>query len=207
MWSNCVAEHSFGPFQAPLRLAGPLAAAWLLAACATPGPGPHAGASLDDRRFDRAAAAVAAGVESESLPLLRDLAADYPTLAGPEINLGIVHAAAGRDTEAEAHFRRALGVAPGHAAAWSELGIVLRRQGRLAEADEAYLRALAADPDYPLAWRNRGVLLDLYLGRPDDALECYQRYLELAGGRDADPLVARWVAELELRSGSRVAGR
>lgn len=207
MWSNCVAEQVAGPVRSPLRNAAPLAMGWLLVACATPGPGPDAGAGLDDRRFDRAAAAVEAGVESESLPLLRDLAADYPALAGPEVNLGIVHAAAGRDAEAEAHFRRALGVAPGHAAAWSELGIVLRRQGRLAEADEAYLRALAADPDYPLAWRNRGVLLDLYLGRSDDALECYQRYLKLVGGRDADPLVARWVAELELRSGSRVAGR
>jgi tetratricopeptide (TPR) repeat protein len=123
------------------------------------------------------------------------------------VNLGIVHAAAGRDAEAEAHFRRALGVAPAHAAAWSELGIVLRRQGRLAEADEAYRRALAADPEYPLAWRNRGVLLDLYLGRPGEALEMLPA-LPRAGRRtDADPQVARWVAELELRSGSRVAGR
>jgi tetratricopeptide (TPR) repeat protein len=207
MSSNCAAENFAGRLRATLRIAAPLAAASMLAACATPGTGPDAGPALDDRRFDRAAAAVEGGVESEALPLLKDLAADYPALAGPEVNLGIVHAAAGRDAEAEAHFRRALGVAPAHAAAWSELGIVLRRQGRLAEADEAYRRALAADPEYPLAWRNRGVLLDLYLGRPGEALESYQRYLDLVGGPDADPLVARWVAELELRSGSRVAGR
>lgn len=207
MWLNCATESCAGSAQLVLRAAGLLAAAWLLAACASPASDMRAGHALDDARFDQAAAAVEARAEGKALPLLQGLATDYPDFAGPEINMGIVHAAAGRDAEAEQHFRRALEVAPDHPAAWSELGIVLRRQGRLAEADAAYLRATEADPGYPLAWRNRGVLLDLYLGRPDEALRCYQRYLELLGGEQADPLVARWVAELELRSGSRVAGR
>ena len=205
MWSNCVVSRTLRVSPALVRVAAACAAAGLLVGCATPGGSGPVG--LEDRRFDRAAAALEAGVEQEALELLQDLAVDYPARAGPPITLGLLDAAACLVAEAEAEYRRALEVAPRHPAAWAELGIVLRRQGRLAEAEEAYRQALAADPEYPLAWRNRGVLLDLYLGRPGEALECYQRYLELIGGRDADPQVARWVAELELRSGSRVAGR
>lgn len=179
----------------------------LLSGCAVspdrPGHAPHA----DDRRFERAATAMQQGPQQDALELLDDLAADYPTLSGPWVNLGILHAAAGRDEDAEAAFRRAIEVSPRHPVAHAELGIVLRRQGRFVEADEAYRQALALDPDYALAWRNRGVLLDLYLGRPAEALACYERYLELVGGKDADEQVARWVAELRLRSDSRVATR
>lgn len=182
-------------------------AALLLAGCASPAHGPDsAAAPPDDRRFDRAAAALQSGAESEALELLTRIADDYPALPGPMINLGILHAAAGRDAEAEAAFLAATEAAPGNAVAWAELGIVLRRQGRFAAADEAYRKALKLDPGYALAWRNRGVLLDLYLGRAAEALECYQRYLELVGGGDGDEQVARWVAELQLRSGARVAG-
>jgi Flp pilus assembly protein TadD len=143
--------------------------------------------------------------QDAALELLNELVADYPTLYGPWINMGILHAAAGRDEEAEAAFLRAIEVSPQHAVAHAELGIVLRRQGRFAAADAAYREALALDPAYALAWRNLGVLLDLYLGRPAEALQCYERYLELVGGLEADRQVARWVAELRLRSDSRVA--
>lgn len=187
-------------------LAACMAALWL-AGCASPARGPdQAAAPPDDRRFDRAATALHSGAEREALELLTRIADDYPTLPGPMINLGILHAAAGRDAEAEAAFLAATEAAPGNAVAWAELGIVLRRQGRFTEADEAYRKALKLDPHYALAWRNRGVLLDLYLGRAAEALECYQRYLELVGGQDSDEQVARWVAELQLRSSSRVAG-
>lgn len=189
------------------RVPGVCALLVLLSACAAPqGPAGNS-PSADDRRFDRAAAAMQQGPQEDALALLDDLAADYPTLSGPWVNLGILHAAAGRDEQAEAAFVHAIELSPQHAIAHAELGIVLRRQGRFAEADEAYREALALDPEYALAWRNRGVLLDLYLGRPAEALECYERYLELVGGMDADEQVARWVAELRLRTDSRVATR
>lgn len=189
------------------RMAGAGTLLLLLSACAiSPDKADHA-PGADDRRFDRAAAAMQEGPQEDALELLDDLAADYPTLSGPWVNLGILHAAAGRDEEAEAAFMRAIEVSPQHAIAHAELGIVLRRQGRFAEADAAYREALALDPEYALAWRNRGVLLDLYMGRPAEALECYERYLELVGGMNADEQVARWVAELRLRSDSRVATR
>lgn len=179
----------------------------LLSACAAPSGPQGKPLGADDRRFDHAAAAMRQGPQESALQLLDDLADDYPTLPGPWVNLGILHAAAGRDEDAEAAFMRAIEVSPQHAVAHAELGIVLRRQGRFAEADASYREALALDPDYALAWRNRGVLLDLYLGRPAEALQCYERYLALLGGMDADEQVARWVAELRLRTDSRVATR
>lgn len=179
-----------------------LALALLLAGCAA-SRAPREAA--DDARFARVEAAMADGRREEARTLLAALAADYPTLAGPLVNLGILAAADGRDEEAESAFRQALAMEPGHAVAWAELGIVLRRQGRFGEADAAYRAALEAAPDYALAWRNRGVLLDLYLDRPGEALDCYERYLALGDQRDAE--VTAWVAELRLRLSSRVAGR
>jgi len=184
-----------------------VACAVLLSACATSPDTPGKAPGADDPRFDRAAAAMQQAPQEVALELLNDLVVDYPTLAGPWVNVGILHAASGRDEEAEAAFLRAIEVSPQHAVAHAELGIVLRRQGRFAAADAAYREALALDPAYALAWRNLGVLLDLYLGRPAEALECYERYLELVGGLEADTQVARWVAELRLRSDSRVATR
>ncbi|NGX15674.1 tetratricopeptide repeat protein [Wenzhouxiangella sp. XN24] len=208
MLSNCCASDLRGlPMirRAPAGTA--LMAMLLLAGCGTL-PGAGSGDDLSaDPRFDRATHALQAGVADEAEQLLDGLATDYPELSGPLLNLGILHAAAGRLEAAEAAFRQVLEMAPADAVAHAELGIVLRRQGRFAEADASYREALALQPDYALAWRNRGVLLDLYLGRPAEALQCYERYLDLVGGLEGDEQVARWVAELQLRSNSRVATR
>ncbi len=208
MLLNCFASHCH-PRRAAARahLLGACAGLLLLSGCAALPGGTGDSPGVDDRRFDQVATAMHEGPDETALELLDEIATAYPELSAPWVNKGIVHAAAGRDEEAEAAFRHALEVAPGNAIAHAELGIVLRRQGRFAEADAAYQAALELDPDYALAWRNRGVLLDLYLGRPAEALECYERYLQLVGGLDADEQVARWVAELRLRTDSRVANR
>lgn len=207
MLLNCCARDPRG---LPIRRLGTgiaILATLVLAGCGTV-PGAHGGSDVSaDPRFDRAARALESGVADEAEQLLGGLATDYPELSGPLLNLGILHAAAGRFEAAEDAFRRAIEVAPADAVAYAELGIVLRHQGRFAEADAAYREALALQPGYALAWRNRGVLLDLYLGRPAEALQCYERYLDLVGGLEADEQVARWVAELQLRSNSRVATR
>ncbi len=147
--------------------------------------------------------ALVAGRHEQAIELLAGSEDDWEGHPEPATNLGIALAAQDRLGEAETAFRQALDLDPDFAPAWSELGIVLRRQGRFQEAEEAYARALQADPDYPLAWKNRGVLLDLYLARPAEALECYERYLELAG--EDGTSVTDWVVELRARLQRRVA--
>ncbi|MGH8494826.1 MAG: tetratricopeptide repeat protein [Gammaproteobacteria bacterium] len=147
-------------------------------------------------RFERALALMQAGDDRAERELI-SLAEDYPQLAGPHVNLGLVYARSDRLDLAEAALTEALERNPDNAAACNELAIVYRRSGRFAEAEQAYARAVAVDPGYALAWRNRGVLNDLYLQRPEAALEAYERYQALQP--QADEGVAKWIADLRLR--------
>ncbi len=159
-------------------------------------------------RLDAAVEAAISGQTAKAESMFSGLSEERPDLVAPQLNLAILYADTGRGPEAEAILGQLLAETPEDPAAWDQLGILRRRAGRFAEADEAYLRALAADPEYAPAYRNRGVLLDLYLGRPENALEHYRRYVDLRGG---DEEVERWVTELEIRleigAGARVAER
>lgn len=127
------------------------------------------------------------------------LAAEYPGLAGPIVNLAIVYRQTGRQDAARAALERALAIDPAHPAANNELGVLLREAGEFAAAEAAYRRAIAADAGHALAHYNLGVLLDLYLRRQDEALEQYQIYQTLAA--EPDPEVDFWVVDLRRRLG------
>lgn len=150
-----------------------------------------------DRMFQAALEDMRAGRMEAAQARLETLTSEFPTLPGPWVNLGIVHAQAERDDEALASFQTATEVAPGFPAAGNQMGMLLRRMGRFEEADQAYAQALEADPDYALAHLNRGVLLDMYMGQPIEALKHFERYLELTGTDEGQ--VNKWVAELRLR--------
>jgi tetratricopeptide (TPR) repeat protein len=151
------------------------------------------------QQFDNAVAMVNAGNFAAAEGAFRSLAAAYPSYSGPLVNLGILHAKAGRLDEAEKSLRSAIERKADSAAAYNQLGIVYRRQGRFKEADEAYSRAVQIDPAYANAYLNLGVLCDLYLQQPERALEAFERYLSLASAPDEK--VSAWVKELKVRLG------
>lgn len=151
------------------------------------------------QQFDRAVAQMSAGDLAQAEQGFRALAAAYPAYSGPLLNLGILHARAGKWEEAEKAVREAITRNGDNAAAFNQLGIVYRKLGRFKEADEAYTRAVQIDPNYALAYLNLGVLCDLYLQEPQRALEAYERYLSLAASPDAK--VNGWVSELRKRIG------
>ena len=151
------------------------------------------------QQFDRAVALMSSGDVAAAEQAFRSLAAAYPTFSGPPLNLGILHAKAGKLDEAEKALGDAIARNGNNAAAFNQLGIVHRRQGRFKAADEAYTRAVQIDPNYALAYLNLGVLCDLYLQDPQRALEAYERYLSLASAPDAK--VTGWVSELKKRIG------
>jgi len=152
------------------------------------------------QQFDRAVAQMSSGELAAAEQGFLALAAAYPSYSGPLLNLGILHAKAGKLDEAEKAIRDAIARNGNNAPAFNQLGIVHRKQGRFTEADEAYQRAVQIDPNYALAYLNLGVLCDLYLQEPERALQAYERYLSLADAPDAK--VSGWVTELKKRIGS-----
>jgi tetratricopeptide (TPR) repeat protein len=152
------------------------------------------------QQFDKAVSAMSAGDFAAAEQGFRALAAAYPTYSGPLLNLGILHAKAGKLEEAQKEISDAIARNGNNAAAYNQLGIVYRKLGRFKEADEAYSRAVQIDPNYALAYLNLGVLCDLYLNEPERALEAYERYLSVASAPDAK--VNAWVSELKKRIGT-----
>ncbi|MET0027639.1 MAG: tetratricopeptide repeat protein [Candidatus Thiodiazotropha sp.] len=96
---------------------------------------------------------------------------------------------------------KALALEPNNPQTLNQLGVAQRMQGRFSEAEQAYTQALAIDPDYAQAHRNLGILYDLYLGKPGDALNHYQRSQALNGASDAQ--LDGWIADLKRRTGTQ----
>lgn len=118
----------------------------------------------------------------------------YPAAA---VTLAIAWRNLGRDDEALALLETTLVSHDGYAPGWNEVGILHREAGRFAEAEAAYLKAVTVNPQYALAHFNLGILLDLYLGRHEQALTHYQRYQELVP--DEDKQVEGWIADISRR--------
>jgi tetratricopeptide (TPR) repeat protein len=129
----------------------------LVGACGIALASPAATGELD-RLLDAAAGALHAGDDARARDLLeRASAVDDPT---PEVFLALarLQLRQGDLRAADATVRRALAVAPDHAAALALAGDVLRAAGRLEEARARYDAALVADPDQPLARAGRARL-------------------------------------------------
>ena len=164
-------------------------------AAAAVGPDPAAVAA-----YDAARAALASGDEAAAERDFAALATSHPDYAGPLVNLAALRARRGELEPAAELLGRAVAVCARCAVAWNELGVVQRRQGRFAEAEKAYLQSIAAEEGYAPAWFNLGVLYELYLQRPELAVDRYTRYRALAAdGPDAGN-VDKWIADLQRRA-------
>ena len=128
--------------------------------------------------------------------------AAHPELAGPLLNLGLARAREGDEVAARTLLERASTVCQHCGAVWNELGVLDRQQGRFAEAERAYRRAIELEPAYAAAYYNLAVLYELYIPRPDLALENYERYLQIGGADDKQRDVEKWVVDLRRRVGA-----
>ena len=137
-----------------------------------------------------------------AIPVLRQLASDFPGHAGPFINMGIAYRALGDLEQSMQSVQAALQISPESATALHQLGILYREQGKFADSKEAYEKALAIRPNYALAHRNIGILLDLYLQAPERALPHYQAYLRLLDSQDKE--VSFWVTDIQRRLPARL---
>lgn len=147
--------------------------------------------------FDSAVTAQRAQQWPEAERQFKQLAEKYPQLSGPQLNLALLYAQTQRPQQAEESFKRTLQINPTNLNAYDQYGVWLRSQGRFPEAEAIYQQALARDPNRAQAHLDLAILYDLYMGKLAQAMEHYQRYLELAG--DEKSPVNSWVADLQRR--------
>ena len=104
-------------------------------------------------------------------------------------NLGIVYQEANNLTNAERHYRAALGLAPDYAEAHNSLGALLLRSGRIAEAGDQLTEAIKLAPQMGQAHNCLGIVR-LRQNRRAEALACFQQAVR----QDAND----WQAHLNL---------
>jgi tetratricopeptide (TPR) repeat protein len=158
-------------------------------------------------RYDEALARVAAGDDAGAAAAFRALVAAYPEYAGPSLNLALIEARAGRDAAALAWLGGAAKTCSRCGAVWTEAGVIHRKAGRLKDAERAYQRAIELEAGYGLAYYNLAVLYDLYLQRPELALETYRRYQASSPDASLNASVSRWVTDLERRVANTTVAR
>jgi tetratricopeptide (TPR) repeat protein len=157
------------------------------------------------QQFADAVALATSGDLAAAEKAFDSLNAQYPSYAGPLINLAVLRAKAGNLEGAEQALQAAVERNPDSAPAFNQLGVLYRRLGRFKDADVAYQKAVQLDPAYASAYFNLGVLCDLYLQEPQRALEAFERYLARAS--EPDPKVRGWIIELKTRLGSGRSAR
>ncbi|MES2489877.1 MAG: tetratricopeptide repeat protein [Pseudomonadota bacterium] len=166
---------------------------------AAPGTKPVAPKPIDkgdpDARFKGALELYKQGQAQEAEAALTELVKDFPQYSGPLTELGMIYAKSKRFDLAANAFAKAIANNSDNAVAYNWQGILFRQANNYARAEQSYKRALSINSSYANAHLNLGILYDVYLKRPDDALEHYKDYQRLGGADDLRVLV--WVAELE----------
>jgi lipoprotein NlpI len=182
----------------------------LLAGCATTGSNTvgkqEAGdtATLDPQinaAYAHALDAMRDGDKVRAEAALRQLLEKYPQFSGPRANLGILYFRANNMKQAKREFELALKVNAENVVSLNHLGIISRAEGRFEDAFAFYEKALKIKPDYAYAHLNFGILLDLYMGKLNEALTHYQRYQMLSEKQNKvkDKNVANWIIDLKRR--------
>lgn len=147
--------------------------------------------------FSEAVQAMEQGDLTEAQARFEQLVSEYPEKAGPMANLGIIAFQSGETETAKQWFERALAVNPEHVQALNHLGVIARNAGEFGEAERYYRAVLAADPEYAPAILNLAFLLDIYLGKPADAVELYERYQSAAS--EPHPRLKDWIFDAKNR--------
>ena len=147
--------------------------------------------------FRTAVTSMEEGNVEEATERFEQLAKQHPGHTGPLANLGILALGAGNPDLASKYFSAVLDLDPSHTVALNHLGVLARTAGEFEQAERFYRRALEADPAYLPAMLNLAFLLDIYLGRPDEALSLYEQYQTLAS--DPNPRLQDWIFDAKNR--------
>ena len=136
--------------------------------------------------------------------LLLQLTAQAPTLSGAFLNLGMVYQAQENFEKAEAAFNQAITANKNNLDAYNQFAIFKRERGDFVAAESLYKQALVVWPFHPVSHKNIGILYDLYMGKPEQAVQHYQAYQQLLSEPDKE--VNGWIVDLERRLGAAKGG-
>jgi Tfp pilus assembly protein PilF len=114
------------------------------------------------------------GRDEEAFRIFLQAADAGPDGARFRVEAGLAALDLGRSADALRLLELAVAQQAGSARAWHGLGNARRAQGDLEGAEAAFRKAVALAPQAAASWVNLGVVLRL-LGRPGDAIACYDR--------------------------------
>jgi len=150
-----------------------------------------------EAEFKQAVVALQNGRDDDAQRLLLDLTHQYPKLAGPFTNLGLLYLKEGKLPKAQQALLQATTARPDDAVAYNQLGVVYRKLGKFKQAQQAYEQALKLKPNYADAHLNLGILYDVYFNDLAQALVHYEKYETLTA--NPDKMVAKWIIDLKRR--------
>lgn len=148
--------------------------------------------------FRQSLAALEGGDTGRARGLLERIHEERPDATGVLLNLGILAEREEDRVEAREWFERVLTVEPGHTRALNRLALLDREEGAFELARSRYQKALQRNPDDAPVLLNLAILLDIYLGRPGEALDYYQRYGEASP--NPDPRLEDWIFDARQRA-------
>lgn len=126
------------------------------------------------------------GLEAQRAGRMEDAAALYeqaveldPRFAAAWYNLGLAYEELGRHADAVGSFRRTLEIEPDMTEARYMLAVAYRALGQYAEAEAVLREVLRRDASFVRAQFVLGLVLEK-LGRPQAALDAYERFLQAA---------------------------
>lgn len=155
-----------------------------------------------ERAGDELVAAIAllqAGDFRQAEANLEEVVKVRPDLVEAYFNLGWARFQLKKCRDAIPALQEGLKQRPAEIAAVNLIGICQRTLGQFVDAEKTYQQGLLLAPDNDKLHLNIGVLYDLYLFRPDLALEHYRRFQSLQ--KTPDTRVAGWIALLERMDG------
>jgi Tfp pilus assembly protein PilF len=148
-------------------------------------------------RFGKALTAIKNKKNSQALLLLDKLIVARPELTSARLNKAKLLEVSKAFEKSLNELQIASNIDPYNPAICNSYGRMLRLQGKFQMADKHYQRCLSFEKQSAVVHKNYGILLDLYLHKPELALQHYQAYMDKTGNKDRQ--VKGWILDLKRR--------
>ena len=127
---------------------------------------------------------------------------NYPQLAGPYANIGVIHSRNKKFEKAEAFLLIAKDKNKTNHKVMNQLALTYRHQGKFDLAKAEYELAINQSPTTADYYLNLGILYDLYMGDLNNAKVYYEKYQSLQSEDDRN--VAGWIVDINRRTPNTV---